>query len=100
MNPRGNWDSKFANLLALPLAFAREHQEAVNALFATSGMATSWSSLDDSAHGATVKPALDHPGGDAGDLDMEPVHALAFLTIALNHKDALGQDGGTECGLP
>ena len=91
MNPRGNWDSKFSNLLALPLAFAREHQEAVNALFATSGMATSWSSLDDSAHGATVKPALDHPGGDAGDLDMEPVHALAFLTIALNHKDASGK---------
>ena len=50
-------------------------------------METSWSPLDDGA-AATVKPALDHPRGDSGDLDMEPAHALAFLVIALNHADA------------
>ncbi len=87
MNPKGNWDGRFANLLALPRPFARVHREQINALFDAAGMMTSWSSFDDSAVGATVKPALDHPGGDIGDLDMEPVHALAFLAIALNHVD-------------
>ena len=87
MNPKGNWDG-FANLLALPRPFARVHREEINALFDAAGMTTSWSSFDDSAAGATVKPALDHPGGDAGYLeDMEPAHALAFLGIALNHVD-------------
>ena len=87
MKPRGNWDSKFINLLALPRSFARDHREEIDALFDAAAMMTSWSSFDDSAVGATVKPALDHPGGDAGDLDMEPAHALAFLAIALNHVD-------------
>ena len=87
MKPRGNWDSKFINLLALPRSFARDHREEIDALFDAAGMTTSWSSFDDSAVGATVKPALDHPRGDAGDLDMEPAHALAFLAIALNHVD-------------
>ena len=86
MNPKGNWDG-FANLLALPRPFARGHREQINALFDAAGMTTSWSSFEDSAVGATVKPALDHPGGDPGDLDMEPAHALAFLAIALNHVD-------------
>ena len=87
MNPQGNWDSKFINLLALPRSFARDHCEEIDALFDAAAMTTSWSSFDDSAVGATVKPALDHPGGDTGDLDMEPTHALAFLVIALNHAD-------------
>ncbi len=86
MNPKGNWDG-FANLLALPRPFARGHREEIDELFDAATMTTSWSSFDDSAVGATVKPALDHPGGDAGDLDMEPAHALAFLAIALNHVD-------------
>ncbi len=87
MNPNGNWDGRFANLLALPRPFARVHHEEINELFDVAGMMTSWSSFDDSAVGATVKPALDHPRGDARDLDMEPAHALAFLAIALNHVD-------------
>ena len=87
MNPKGNWDGRFANLLAFPRPFARIHREEIDALFDAAGMTTSWSSFDDSAVGATVKPALDHPSGDPGDLDMEPAHALAFLAIALNHVD-------------
>ena len=39
------------------------------------------------APGPHLKLALDHPGGDAGDLDMAPGHALAFLVITLNHQD-------------
>ncbi|MCY4355134.1 MAG: hypothetical protein OXC09_10200 [Truepera sp.] len=84
---RGNW-REFANLLALPRSFARERYREIDELFEAAGMTTSWSPLDPDASGATVKPALDHPGGDAGDLGMEPAHAVAFLTIALNHKDA------------
>ncbi len=87
MDPKGNWDSRFANLLALPRPFARVHHEEINELFDAAGMTTSWRPFDDSAVGATVKPTLYHPGGDAGDLDMEPAHALAFLAIALNHVD-------------
>ena len=99
MDPKGDWQVRpYANLLALPRPFARTNHEAVNALFAAAGMTTSWSSFDDSAPGATAKPALDHPGGDAGDLDMEPAHALAFLTIALNHKDAHGETAAPDAG--
>ena len=87
MKPQGNWDSKFINLLAFPRSFARDHREEIDALFDAVAMTTSWSSFDDSAVGATVKPVLDHPGGDPDDLDMEPAHALAFLVIALNHAD-------------
>ena len=64
MDPKGNWDRKFVNLLALPRSFARVHHKEIDALFAAAGMTTSWSPLDDGAVGATVKPALDHPGGD------------------------------------
>ena len=88
MNPKGDWDGRFANLFALPRPFARVHREEINALFDAAGMSPSWSSFDDSAAGATVKPATDHPGGDAAELDMEPAHALAFLAIALNHVDS------------
>ena len=80
---------RFANLLALPRALARAHSEEIDELFETAGMQTSWSPIEDAA-GATVKPALDHPGGDSLDLDMEPAHALAFLTIVLNHTDVKG----------
>lgn len=81
---------RFVNLLALPRQFAQEHREEIDDLFQASGMETSWSPLDDGP-GATVKPALDHPGGDRGDLDMEPAHAVAFLSIALNHAEAKGR---------
>lgn len=87
MKPGGNW-RKFVNLLALPRGFARAHHREIDELFEAAGMTTSWSPLDADAPGATVKPALNHPEGDAGDLDMEPAHAVAFLTITLNHKDA------------
>ena len=93
MKPRSDW-GKFVNLLALPRDFARAHYREVDELFEAAGMVTSWSSLDADAPGATVKPALNHPEGEAGDLvdsdlkDMEPAHAVALLTITLNHKDA------------
>ena len=86
MQRTGNW-RPFANLLALPRSFAQAHSREIDDLFAAAEMETSWSPLDEGA-GATVKPALDHPRGDSRDLDMEPVHALAFLVIALNHADA------------
>lgn len=83
----GNWRSRFANLLALPRQFAVKHQPEIDNLFAAAGMETSWSPLVGGA-GATAKPALDHPGGDPCDLDMEPAHALTFLVITLNHNDS------------
>ena len=89
MKPRGNW-RPFTNLLALPRPLARAYRDEINALFEAAGMTTSWSSLD-TGPGATVKPALNHPEGDSFDVDMEPAHALVFLTITLNHKDASGK---------
>ncbi len=87
MARNGDWRRRFANLLALPRPFAVKHRSDIDDLFAAAGMETSWSPLVGGA-GATVKPALDHPGGDACDLDMEPAHALAFLVISLNHNDS------------
>ena len=88
MRRTGDW-RRFANLLALPRPFARAHRAEIDGLFEAAGMTTSWSPLDSDASGATVKPALDCPGGDTRDLvDMEPAHALAFLVITLNHTDA------------
>ena len=86
---------RFANLLALPRPLARAHTKEVDDLFDVAGMETSWSPLDDGP-GATVKPALDHPGGDSRDLDMEPADALAFLTIALNHADSKRKGGAPD----
>ena len=96
MQRTGDW-RRFANLLALPRAFARSHTKEVDDLFDRAGMETSWSPLDDGP-GATVKPALDHPGGDTRDLDSEPAHALAFLTIALNHADIKRKSGAPDAG--
>ena len=79
--------SRFVNLLAVPRRFAHAHSGAIDDLFEAAGMSTSWSPLD-GGPGATVKPALDYPGGDACGLDMEPAHALAFLVITMNHTDA------------
>ncbi len=87
MERTGDWRRRFANLLALPRKFTVEHQSEIHDLFVAAGMDTSWSLLVGGA-GATVKPALDHPGGDPCDLDMEPAHALTFLLIALNHNDS------------
>ncbi|MCY3773940.1 MAG: hypothetical protein OXG98_18190, partial [Gemmatimonadetes bacterium] len=61
-----------------------------DALFDIAGMSSSWSPLDGDT-GATVKPALDHPQGDQGELDLAPAHALVFLVIVLNHTDAQGK---------
>ena len=92
MGPTGAWKNRgLDKLLALPRAFARDHQSAIDSLFEASGMETSWGSFGDDASGATVKPALEHPGGDRGDLDMDPSHALAFLLMALNHTDSSGK---------
>ena len=96
MDPRGDWGSSFRNLLSLPKAYAQAYREEINALYEMAGMEASWSR--DTAPGATVKSALDHPGGDTGELDMAPAHALAFLVISLNHKDCAPSEGtpGTE----
>ena len=86
MTPVGDW-RRFTNLLALPRSFARAHRAEIDDLFEAADMTTSWSSLDAGTGGATVKPALDNPGGDSRDVNMGPVHALSFLIIALNHTD-------------
>ena len=91
MQRTGDW-RRFHNLLALPRPLARAHTKEVDDLFDAAGMQTSWSPLDDGP-GATVKPALDHPGGDSSDLDMEPSAALVFLTIVLNHADSKRKGG-------
>ena len=91
MGRTGDW-RPFAKLLALPKPFARTHHQEIDELLEAAGMSSSWSPLDDGA-GATVKPALEHPGGESCGLDMEPAHALAFLAIVLNHADANRKDG-------
>ena len=48
--------------------------------------------MEDDA-GATAKPAIEHPQGDSGGLDMEPAHALTFLAITLNHADTNRKGG-------
>ena len=86
---------RFAKLLALPKPFARTHRQEIDELFEAAGMSSSWSPLDDGA-GATVKPALEYPGGDSCGLDMEPAHALAFLAIVLNHTDVNRKGGAPD----
>ena len=81
-----DWRRRFANLFALPRTFAAAHESEIDELFAAAGMETSWSPLAGGS-GATVKPVVDHPGGEVSVLDMEPAHALAFLVIVLNHVD-------------
>ena len=97
MSRRGDDWRGFANLLALPREFARERSADIDGLFEAAGMATSWSPLD--AGGATVKPTLDHPGGEAGELDLEPAAALAFLVIALNHVDGKGRAAAPDASV-
>ncbi len=86
MQRTGDWRRRLAKLFALPPAFAVAHQSAIDDLFDAAGMATSWSALVGGA-GATVKPLLDYPGGETGDLDLAPAHALCLLVAALNHVD-------------
>ena len=94
MRRTGDW-RPFVNLLALPRSFAGVHRQEIDGLFEAAGMSSSWSALEDGA-GATVKPALDHPGGDARDLDVTPAHALVFLVIVLNHTDAKRKGGAPD----
>ena len=98
MARRGDWP-KYAGLLALPREFAREHRQKIDELFEAGGMETSWSALEDTAEGATVKPVLDHPGGDTGELDMDPASALVFLVIALNHEDGKGKAAAPDASV-
>ena len=97
MQRTGDWRQHFANLLALPKPFAKKHQQDIDELFEVAGMSSSWSPFDGA--GATAKPALDHPGGDAGDLDMAPAHALVFLVIVLNHVDVKRKDRAPVVGV-
>ena len=78
-------EKDFGKLLSLPKTIARIHYREIDDLFEAAGMTTSWSPFD--GPGATVKPALEHPGGDGRGLDMEPAHALVFLAVVLNHTD-------------
>ena len=94
MQGKRDWH-RFVNLLALPKSFARTHRQEIDELFEAAGMSSSWSLHDDGA-GATVKPALEYPGGDSHDLDMEPAHALAFLAIVLNHADTNRKGGAPD----
>ncbi len=94
MQGKRDWH-RFANLLALPKPFVRAHRQEIDELFEAAGMSSSWSPLDDGA-GATAKPALEYPGGDSCGFDMEPAHALAFLTIVLNHADANRKGGAPD----
>ena len=93
MQGTGDW-RRFTKLLALPRELARAHTAEVSDLFEAAGMETSWSPLDDGP--ATVKPALEHPGGDSRDLDMAPAEALAFLTATLNHTDSKRKGGAPD----
>ena len=61
MRRTGDW-RPFVNLLALPRPFAGAWRHEIDELFEAAGMSSSWSPLDDGA-GATVKPALEYPGG-------------------------------------
>ena len=97
MQHTADW-ARFTRLLALPRSFARAHSDEIDELFEIAGMETSWSPLEDGA-AATVKPALDHPGGDSRDLDMEPVHALVFLAIVLNHTDIKRSSGAPDANV-
>lgn len=94
MQGKRDWH-RCANLLALPKPFASANRKEIDELFEAAGMSSSWSPLDDGA-GATAKPALEFPGGDACGFDMEPAHALAFLTIVLNHADANRKGGAPD----
>ena len=87
MNPRGSWktgEKDFAMLLSLPKEIAQSHETEINILFEAAGMTTSWEFDGDKA---TATPAREHPGGDDRGLDMDPTHALVFLTLGLNHTD-------------
>ena len=97
MGRTGDW-RPFVNLLALPKPFAHTHHQEIDELFEAAGMSSSWSPLDDGT-GATVKPALEHPGGDACGLGMEPAHALAFLAIVLNHADVIRKGGAPDANV-
>lgn len=90
MGDTGKWD-KFRNLFALPREFASHHIDEINGLCERAEFTTSWIGLDEGAIGATVKPFWDHPEGSGECFSMDSVHALAFLTIALNHKDKTGR---------
>ena len=94
MQGKRDW-RPFANLLALPKPFARAHRQEIDGLLEAAGMSSSWTPLDDGA-GATAKPALEYPEGDWRGLDMESAHALAFLTIVLNHADASRKGGAPD----
>ena len=94
MGRTGDW-RPFANLLALPKPFAGAYRHEIDELFEAAGMSSSWSPIDDGA-GATVKPALEHPGGESCSLDVAPAHALAFLAIVLNHADANRKGGAPD----
>lgn len=77
----------FRNLFALPKEFALEHVDELDALLNAAELKTSWIGLDEGATGATVKPFGNDPVGSRECFPMSSVHALAFLTIVLNHKD-------------
>lgn len=91
MRKNTNWDSNFRNLFALPRNFASNHHEEITNFCDNAGLKSSWPGLDEGATRATVIPFPDYPDGSDDCFDMNSVHALTFLTIALNHKDKPGK---------
>ncbi|MCY4672845.1 MAG: hypothetical protein OXD43_03595 [Bacteroidetes bacterium] len=90
MGETADW-KKFQNLFALPRQFASDHVSKIDDLAYAADLKTSWSSLNEGAGSATVKPFLDHPEGSRECFGMDSVHALAFLVIVLNHSTKSGK---------
>ena len=95
MGRTSEWDH-FRNLFALPRGFVTKHVEEINSLLRAADLETSWVGLDEGATGATVKPFGNHPNGSRSCFPLNSDHALAFLTITLNHKDKPGKNSAPD----
>lgn len=98
MGQTAEWND-FRNLFALPKEFASKHVDEIDILLDTAELKTSWVGLGEEAIGATVKPFRDNPIGSMECFAMNSIHALAFLTIALNHKDKSGKDNAPNADI-
>ena len=98
MRRTAKWNN-FRNLFALPRNFASKHVDEIETLLEDAELKTSWIGLGEEAIGATVKPFGDHPGGGRECFPMDSVHALALLTITLNHKDKSGKNSAPNADI-
>ncbi len=96
MGQTSEWNH-YVKLFALPRGFVTKHvEEEINTLLRAADLETSWVGLDEGATGATVKPFGNHPNGSRSCFPLNSDQALAFLTIALNHKDKRGKDSAPD----